>query len=92
MENEKSINEEITKNPNKIPPANSDRISIDVIIEVVFDKFSSGIRFIGPLFAFALTLFVLIVAHAYFNIVVPYYFSKISKFLGIIFFYVLVIV
>jgi hypothetical protein len=84
MENEITS---INTNSERIPPASTNRIGIDVIIEVVFDKFSSGIRFIGPIFAFALTLFVLIVAHAYFHIVVPYYISKISVILGVICFF-----
>lgn len=47
--------------------------NIELVFELIFDKFSKGLRVIGPLFAFALTLFVLIVAHSAFFIIIPYW-------------------
>jgi hypothetical protein len=60
---------------NTKPKPTPNNIGLDVIIEVVFEKFSSGIRFIGPIFAFALVLFVLIVTHAFFGMILPYYYN-----------------
>ena len=50
-------------NPNKV----------EYFIELIFDKFSKGIRLIGPLFAFALTVFISVVTHAFFQVILPYY-------------------
>ncbi len=46
------------------------------VLEFLFEKFSIGIRIIGPLFAFALTTFVLIVAHTFFNVILIYWKEK----------------
>jgi len=46
------------------------------ILEYVFDKFSMGVRIIGPIFAFALTTFVFVVAHTFFNIILMYWENK----------------
>lgn len=72
-----------TNAPSSPGPAGSPP-SIEVIIELVFDKFSQGIRFIGPIFAFALVLFVFIVVHAFFQIMLPYWIKNVSLYIGIL--------
>jgi hypothetical protein len=94
ISNENSINHEnenlnnpptnINNTNNTKPRPTPNGIGLDVIVEVVFEKFSSGIRFIGPLFAFALTLFVLIVTHAFFYIILPYHYNMWGSVVGLI--------
>lgn len=56
---------------------------IEYYIELVFDKFSKGIRLVGPLFAFALTVFISIVTHAFFHVILPYYTRQYGLIFGI---------
>ena len=46
---------------------------IEYYLELIFDQFSKGIRLVGPFFAFALTVFISIVTHAFFNVILPFY-------------------
>jgi len=61
-----------------------DPSKIEYIIELIFDKFSKGIRLVGPLFAFALTVFISVVTHAFFQVILPYYTRQFGYFFGII--------
>jgi hypothetical protein len=62
----------------------SNKYNAEYIIEVLFDRFSKGLRIIGPIFAFALTTFVFVVTHAFFNIILPYWNLKYGILIGII--------
>ena len=53
-------------------------------IELIFDKFSKVLRLIGPLFAFALTVFISIVTHAFFNVILPFYIRMLGEVFAII--------
>ena len=57
---------------------------IEYYIEYIFDKFSQGIRLIGPLFAFALTVFISIVTHAFFHVILPYYVRQFGLVFGLL--------
>ena len=73
--NEKlSVNQILPTNPSKI----------EYYIEYIFDKFSKILRLIGPVFAFALTVFISIVTHAFFNVILPYYVRQFGILLGMI--------
>ena len=61
-----------------------DPSKIEYIIELIFDKFSKGIRLVGPLFAFALTVFISVVTHAFFQVILPFYTRQYGHFFGII--------
>lgn len=56
---------------------------IELLLEVVFERFSVGFRVIGPVFAFALILFVLIVSHAFFYIIIPFWIYNFGLVFGI---------
>jgi hypothetical protein len=62
------------------------------IIEVIFNHFSSGLKIIGPFFAFALIAFIVTVAHSFITIILPFWKEHIGIFfvlLLIIFLYLL---
>jgi len=63
-------------------------LNVELMFEFIFEKFSKGLRIIGPMFAFALTIFVLIVAHSEFYIVIPYWTVNFGILSGIILFFI----
>jgi hypothetical protein len=84
---EKNENINNTSYPNTridTPGPNRSNFSIEEVIEIVFERFSQGIRIIGPIFAFALTLFVFIVVHAFFQVIQPYWANTYGSFIGFI--------
>lgn len=48
----------------------------EIVIEFLYNHFSKGIKYIGPLFAFALVTFVFVVTHSFVNIILPYWEKK----------------
>ncbi len=61
---------------------------VEQIIEFLFNHFSKGVKFIGPIFAFALVTFVLVVSHSFFTILLPYWNNK----LGLIFSILIIVI
>ena len=60
-------------NSSSSPTTSTKENKLERVLEYVFDKFSIGVRIIGPIFAFALTTFVFVVAHTFFNIILLYW-------------------
>jgi len=54
------------------------------IIEIIFGHFSSGLRTIGPFFAFALVVFIMIVVYCFFKVILPYWQNKFGYLFGVI--------
>ena len=79
----------MTTTTNEKPPAipevhHPNPSKVEYYIELIFDKFSKGIRLVGPLFAFALTVFISIVTHAFFHVILPYYTRQYGFFFGVL--------
>jgi hypothetical protein len=79
---------ENTKNINSIEQEKKlkNHSKFEYIVEYLFLKFSSMLRIIGPLFAFCLIIFVIIVARTVFYLIIPYWMKNIHKIFGVIFF------
>ncbi len=54
------------------------------IVETLFNHFSSGLKIIGPFFAFALIIFILTVTHTFFTVMLPYWKNKLGEYIGTI--------
>src|SRR5690349_3594591 len=65
-------------------PARTMQYNLEYTLELVFEKFSKILRIVGPIFAFALTTFVLIVAHAFFQIILPFWINQSGLLIGLI--------
>ena len=57
------------------------------IVEFFFLKFSSALRIIGPLFAFCLIVFVIVVSKTVFYLIIPYWIKNIHQIFGVILFF-----
>lgn len=57
-------------------PADSAKFNIFNCIDKLFDIFSGGVRLIGPAFALSVMVFIMIITHAYFQVVLPYWMTK----------------
>lgn len=77
-----------SKNSEKENPKLKNSSKFEVIIEYIFMKFSSALRIIGPLFAFCLVLFVIIVARTVFYLIIPYWNKNFHKIFGWVFFFI----
>ena len=65
-------------------PAITSSYNVEYMLEMVFERFSKGLRIIGPIFAFALTVFILIVTHSFFGIILPFWTNKFGLLIGCI--------
>jgi hypothetical protein len=61
-----------------------ERNNFEKIVETLFNHFSSGLKIIGPFFAFALILFILTVTHTFFTVMLPYWKNKLGEYMGMI--------
>lgn len=84
---------QIPENPNNNSNQNNQNnqskknFKFENLIEFLFLKFSSALRIIGPLFAFCLVVFVIVVARTVFYLIIPYWMKNIHQIFGLIFFF-----
>jgi len=69
---------------------NKSNFKTDGIIEYVFIKFSNSVRLIGPLFAFCLVMFVIVVSNTVFNYIIPYWNKNFHVIFGLMYFFIAV--
>lgn len=59
-------------------PSNSSSFNIFDCVDTLFNFFSGGVRLIGPGFALSVIVFIMISTHAYFQVILPYWMSKVN--------------
>lgn len=57
------------------------------VIEFLFLKFSGAVKIIGPLFAFCLVMFVIVVSYTVFGFIIPYWMKHINHIIGVLLFF-----
>lgn len=52
------------------------------LVDLIVDHFAHGLKLIGPFFAFSLTVFIFFVVHTFFDVLLPYWKSKLGNLFG----------